>query len=66
MGADITNEEQATTESSVPEVNVTNDDDNTETQASVLEDEARKQEEKTSEDHGGEELVEGQEDDVIY
>lgn len=26
----------------------------------------RKQEEKTNDDHGGEELVEGQEDDVIY
>ncbi|KAF7504088.1 hypothetical protein GJ744_002853 [Endocarpon pusillum] len=66
VGADATNEEQATTESTVPEVDAVNYDDNTETQASVLEDEARKHEEKTSEDHGGEELVEGQEDDVIY
>lgn len=67
LGADVTNEEQVTTESNVPELDAADDEDeNIETQASVLEDEDRKQEEKTSEDHGGEELVEGQEDDVIY
>jgi hypothetical protein len=66
VGADVTNKEQATTESNVLEIDADDEGENIETQASVLEDEARKQEEKTSDDHGGEELVEGQEDDVIY
>lgn len=66
VGADTTNDEQATTYKSVPELDTANNEDKPKAQAKVGEVETGKQEEKTNEDHGGEELVEGQEDDVIY
>ncbi len=66
MSTNLTNEEQSTTGKNVPEVDAANDDHRPGNQGNALENEARKQEDKTIEDHGGEELVEGQEDDVIY
>lgn len=66
VGADITNDEQATEDTSAPEVDIANNEDKLEVQPTDRREENGKQEEKTNEDQGGEELVEGQEDDVIY
>lgn len=66
VGADTTNDEQITTDKSIPEIDTADKEDKLETAPNIREEETKKQEEKTSEDHGGEELVEGQEDDVMY
>ncbi len=66
VGADTTNDEQATADKSPPELDPSTNEDKPEVHARGREEEIGKSEEKASEDHGGEELVEGQEDDVIY
>lgn len=66
VGADTTNDKQAAMDKVISEVDTISDENNSEAQAAIRKEETRKQEEKTNEDHGGEELVEGQEDDVIY
>lgn len=66
VGADATNDEQVAVNTSAPEVVPANNEDERQVSARVHEEETGQQEEKTNEDHGGEELVEGQEDDVIY
>jgi hypothetical protein len=70
VGVSATNDKQTTMETSVPEVDTANHEEDKpevpEARAKDGEVENTKQEEKTSEDHGGEELVEGQEDDVMY
>ena len=57
--------EATNTQEAVPDPPVTNDDDNVPFEQAQPEVE-KKVEEKAHDDHGGEELVEGQEDDVIY
>jgi hypothetical protein len=68
--ADDTNPEQETIARSTPErqtiEDTDNDDDKAETKDGVSDGANAKQEERNHDDHGGEELVEGQEDDVIY
>jgi hypothetical protein len=66
VGADTTNDEQVAAEKSTHEVDTASNKDKPEVEATVREEDSGKPEEKTNEDHGGEELVEGQEDDVIY
>ena len=65
-GADTTNEAQIVTEQNQTGHDNTNNEDKPDFQATGQDVERGKQEEKLHEDHGGEELVEGQEDDVIY
>lgn len=64
--ADTTNEEQNATEHRDPGLITANNNGSPKTQITGDEGESGKQEEKLNDDHGGEELVEGQEDDVIY
>jgi hypothetical protein len=66
VGADTTNDEQAAREHNDLEVDTAKIEDKPKVQPSVQGVESGKQEEKLNDDHGGEELVEGQEDDVIY
>jgi hypothetical protein len=66
VGIDITNDEQVAADKSTHEVEIASNKDKPEVEAMVREEDRGKPEEKTNEDHGGEELVEGQEDDVIY
>jgi hypothetical protein len=66
VGIDITNDEQVAADKSTNEVKIASIKDKPEVEAMVREEDRGKPEEKTNEDHGGEELVEGQEDDVIY
>jgi len=67
VGVVTTNHEQEIREKSVPDVNTANhEEEKPEARDEVGEAESKKAEEKSNEDHGGEELVEGQEDDVMY
>jgi hypothetical protein len=66
VGTDTTNDEQVAADKSTHEVEIAGNKDKPEVEATVREEDTGKPEEKTNEDHGGEELVEGQEDDVIY
>ena len=66
MGADTNNDEQVDPDKSARDLDVADEEYKNEAQATVHDVETGKQEEKTNEDHGGEELVEGQEDDVMY
>ena len=64
--ADTIKEEQNSTDHSETRLDGTNNGDQPKIQTTDDEVESGKPEEKVNDDHGGEELVEGQEDDVIY
>jgi hypothetical protein len=66
VGANTTNHEQAIEHKIKDESNSVDKEEKPEVQAVVGEEGTGKAEEKIHEDHGGEELVEGQEDDVMY
>ena len=66
VGADTTNDEQIAIATTNAKVDTANREDKPKIQTTVQDLESGKQEEKLNDDHGGEELVEGQEDDVIY
>jgi hypothetical protein len=67
VGANTTNDEQIVTEKNAPDLDNSNREDKPDGQAEAREEDSRKHGEKPHhDDHGGEELVEGQEDDVIY
>jgi hypothetical protein len=67
VGIVITDDQQATMEKDVPDVDTANhEEEKPEARDKAAEAERKRAEEKPNEDHGGEELVEGQEDDVMY
>jgi hypothetical protein len=67
VGVVTTSDEQATLEKSGPDINTANhEEEKPEVRDKDGEAESKRAEEKSNEDHGGEELVEGQEDDVMY
>lgn len=66
VGTDTTNAQQTVPENSTCERDTAKDENKPQVDRALQERENVKPEEKTNDDHGGEELVEGQEDDVIY
>lgn len=61
-----TGDDQVSIDRTVPQRNIANNKVEPQAGTTNRQEEIGKQEEKTNEDQGGEELVEGQEDDVIY